>query len=630
MATSQEQRLEQATLALENRTDEFAEIMTTDEGVPVPVSGYPDQKSLATRVSEQIDAIASDVAQDAQRAEDAADEAETARDVAVSTYADLQNSNDPAKGAAIVGHGVVAVDSIVDLLSIPESARREDLRYIVKGYHPPLNYLAIPYSGGGEFSIATGRHNGGTFIDPNREMPAGWNDQEDLAAWFNDSGVDVVGFKRRYEGAVDVNWFGCKGDGVSFETLPIAKALSVSGHVRFTELASYALNGTIVLPLIYHLEGNGCYFIPKTTSGLFLVNSRGFTSANVKKDYFRTTNYIKGFNFVGEKPGSVQTHIPEFCIKIGEEGELEPINVRIYNSGAARGSFGSVFRHTRGYGTTLRDCFVNTIVGDAVYIESSIGGGTDKYAFNIYLDGFDITGATNGVVLEGGKVKIQNSIIESCTGRAVWSRGIAFNPSVYMDNVYFENNGNDLYFDSEQSQGFTRNSNLMDCFFNSAPKIYLVGSTQLEVSNCKGFSFADATGTGTINLAYNPFNGGLNHSSARTIDLNLIGKMQEVYGSVAANTKKKVPFVVTKRPNTFAPYKSYRVVVSATRTDAAYFHGVYEFFSNATGAISKTIISEVSSGYPAPVFTTQVTDVSDFDLYLEFTSLISNLVVTVQ
>lgn len=106
MATSQEQRLEQATLALETRTGEFAEIMTTAEGVPVPVSGYPDQKSLATRVSEQIDAIASDVAQDAQRAEDAADEAEDARDVAVSTYADLQSPADPEKGAGMVPYNV--------------------------------------------------------------------------------------------------------------------------------------------------------------------------------------------------------------------------------------------------------------------------------------------------------------------------------------------------------------------------------------------------------------------------------------------------------------------------------------------------------------------------------------------
>ena len=117
MATSQEQRLEQATLALENRTNEFAEIMTTAEGVPVPVSGYPDQKSLATRVSEQIDAIASDVAQDADRAETAADEAETAKDTAVATYADLQNSTDPAKGAAIVGWARSTVGESIENVS---------------------------------------------------------------------------------------------------------------------------------------------------------------------------------------------------------------------------------------------------------------------------------------------------------------------------------------------------------------------------------------------------------------------------------------------------------------------------------------------------------------------------------
>lgn len=52
-------------------------------------------------------------------AEGFATQAETARDVAVSTYADLQNDTDPAKGAAIVGRGAVTVGSLAELASLP-------------------------------------------------------------------------------------------------------------------------------------------------------------------------------------------------------------------------------------------------------------------------------------------------------------------------------------------------------------------------------------------------------------------------------------------------------------------------------------------------------------------------------
>src|SRR5690554_7926494 len=44
-----------------------------------------------------------------------------------------QDLSDPDKGAAMVARGVVAVDSIADLLALPEGQRKVDLQYIVKG-----------------------------------------------------------------------------------------------------------------------------------------------------------------------------------------------------------------------------------------------------------------------------------------------------------------------------------------------------------------------------------------------------------------------------------------------------------------------------------------------------------------
>lgn len=64
-------------------------------------------------------------------------------------------------GAALVGQGVMAVDSIADLLALPAGQRKEGLRYLVKGYHAGSDV------GGGEFywdASSTAVGNDGTVI----------------------------------------------------------------------------------------------------------------------------------------------------------------------------------------------------------------------------------------------------------------------------------------------------------------------------------------------------------------------------------------------------------------------------------------------------------------------------------
>lgn len=55
--------------------------------------------------------------------------------VAVGDAALRQDLANPYMGAAIVARGVVAVDSIADLLALPEGQRKAGLRYLVKGFH---------------------------------------------------------------------------------------------------------------------------------------------------------------------------------------------------------------------------------------------------------------------------------------------------------------------------------------------------------------------------------------------------------------------------------------------------------------------------------------------------------------
>src|SRR5690554_565515 len=75
-----------------------------------------------------------------------------------------QDLSDSDKGAAMVARGVVAVDSIADLLALPEGQRKEGLRYLVKGYHAGSDV------GGGEFYWSSDsdktEHDGGYVIDP--------------------------------------------------------------------------------------------------------------------------------------------------------------------------------------------------------------------------------------------------------------------------------------------------------------------------------------------------------------------------------------------------------------------------------------------------------------------------------
>lgn len=83
-------------------------------------------------------------------------------------------------GAAMVARGVVAVDSIADLLALPDGQRKEGLRYLVKGYHTGTDV------GGGEF-----------YWDSNRVGE-------------NDGGITLNGFVRIVgeDGRADIRWFG--------------------------------------------------------------------------------------------------------------------------------------------------------------------------------------------------------------------------------------------------------------------------------------------------------------------------------------------------------------------------------------------------------------------------------------
>lgn len=118
---------------------------------------------------------------------------------------------DTNHGVSLIAKGVVSVENIHELLSLPSSFKRDDLRFLVKGYHPDSS------TGGGEF-----------YYDSSKE--------EDY-----DGGLILNGFIRIFDGPLRVEWFGAvQGEDISNELTSAIEAanmmggntINISGHYR--------------------------------------------------------------------------------------------------------------------------------------------------------------------------------------------------------------------------------------------------------------------------------------------------------------------------------------------------------------------------------------------------------------
>lgn len=143
----------------------------------------------------------------------------------------LADAENPALGSALIGRGVIATDSISTLLSLPEIARRKDLRYFVKGYHAGSDM------GGGTF-----------YYDPLR------SDE-------NDGGIVLNGFVRLLDGSlVTPEMFGAVADGIEDDTAALLRVFQAGkpiylGSSEKTYRITSEIEVTATSSVIVHSDG---------------------------------------------------------------------------------------------------------------------------------------------------------------------------------------------------------------------------------------------------------------------------------------------------------------------------------------------------------------------------------------
>lgn len=150
---------------------------------------------------------------------------------------------------------VVVVDSIADLLALPEGQRKEGLRYLVKGYHAGSDV------GGGEFywdgTMPKSSHNGFTVIDPD----AVWDGTaQGLTAFFLSANQGTGCFLLVRQEHYSVDQCGALGDGVTNDAVALNQALKYSVNLTLRTAVTYAIRSEVVAPIgvsDISIEGNG-------------------------------------------------------------------------------------------------------------------------------------------------------------------------------------------------------------------------------------------------------------------------------------------------------------------------------------------------------------------------------------
>ncbi|WP_443692667.1 hypothetical protein [Pseudomonas sp.] len=150
----------------------------------------------------------------------------------VGTLQQLSVTNDPSRGAAMIGRATVAVESIAELMLVPTDSK---CHVSTSSYHAGLNM------GGRLFyfapAVAKSNHNGGNIIDPSKTFPTAWDTDAIFADWFTGTNPGNGCWVSINQNVLFVEDFGAKGNNDpaagtgADDTIPINKAAYSLRHV---------------------------------------------------------------------------------------------------------------------------------------------------------------------------------------------------------------------------------------------------------------------------------------------------------------------------------------------------------------------------------------------------------------
>ena len=352
------------------------------------------------------------------------------------------------KDIALFAEGnVVAamVDNIADLRALPSYSSQDGMSVQLRGYYTPGD------GGGGPLRIWKGGAAPGTYVDNGGSIivPTG-GDGSGAWVW-------------EYSGAVNVKWFGAKGDGVADDQPSIQAALTSSSNIFIPE-GDYRINTSV------------------TSSG---------KSLSIKGDSFATTRILcvaGGLAFtltpqvVGAPPD--QAHVSDLTIQtIGTvatpalqlewsayqpnaQGQFTVDKVNIVRNDDGLGSFTSGIRLVNAIVGSVSNCFM---VGDDARVSNigidlvdCVGVRIDKCDINRFKTGVSIT-KVSAVQSEG--IFIADSFIYDVF------KGVTVNTAIHVNliNTHINING-------ASAEYAVRLENTNQCAISAGCLLYFGGS----------------------------------------------------------------------------------------------------------------------------------------------------------
>jgi hypothetical protein len=282
----------------------------------------------------------------------------------------------------------ITADTVADLANVQHKTGSIQLL----GFHTKGD------GGGGVFywdaTKDKSEHNGGTVIDPDKAgLVANWASTQ--ALYFT---PDVTGqgcWVREYSGAVNVKWFGAKGDGVADDSLPTQSALTNSNK-------------------IYIPKGNFKIGSASNVRGLLLKSGNNIVGDGElsKLMYTTSTTYLLSANPIDNDNGtsSLADNVKNINIT----------NVHFFSSVNTFDEFKHILNLNAVSNVLIDSCLFTGWMGDAVYVGSGNTGLEERHNQNVvikncYFDGVNKLNRNAVSIIDGDSIIIDGNYFTRCS-----------------------------------------------------------------------------------------------------------------------------------------------------------------------------------------------------------------------